>query len=832
MQVMFHLLPRLQAAQEQRAALGAIGPDLESITRFGAVIPEPVLDANDKAQLHLLQPNGQAELPPFYIERVLAHLDEQRDESNSLTAAERRTEALLKATAPHLEVLDFDGSGFRSVGKGVVLDRKQKRLHATRNDIFNTSLVHADHLARLLEMHMLDPIRHDQLDPDDPFVQTTLYVVAPFYEPLATAPIWPIVTQLMNRAGRRHISQVVGIFATGSYASDISRALEDGVTYAALRELELLAGLRTRAHDRGIDEPDLEMDRLTERVAESGSRLVDQIGDEIFDFVYLLDREKSNQSLTDDSHELAIQAGNALEAMIVAGGNLFIQEQLGLGIHHGEKRPYSLIGAASDYVPVSQILHAVNRQEESRLVRDWVLRSTPAPSSNPLQRQAAAPAPKSLNEFGFTTEKALAQLVVRHPDLYRNQKPKTIEDLKVPRTYILPDMVNKAMRRLSGNRWPATFADHLAELAGHLGLAAGPAAIDEAWGLDVDLAQASVEQSMDDRVYPQTVRQIQSHLTELVVASPSGLTAAERQVDLWKSVVDQERLWLLTRSTPSSRKLLDIRQEQAHRDWTASYARVANRTPSLVATMVRAILAIVLVTLLAMGYLWVIGGAWSWADDGIALAGFATGVLGAALAAFVFRSNRIQRLREQRVELAQDEFTDLLQRTTTDGMVRLVDRVLDLLNEWAQMLAEARQELHVLSTPPSMPAVPPPDVPLDYLYTPHMNEALWARALSYLREQIDAEGFRSEDRLDHLWGQPEWRQSDDAYVAFLAGQHAWRQCCESESARHSHRPVHPRDRARVGRSGQSGALPARPCRSHRRVRRSIQCRAYALALCR
>ncbi len=36
MQVMFHLLPRLQAAQEQRAALGAIGPDLESITRFGA----------------------------------------------------------------------------------------------------------------------------------------------------------------------------------------------------------------------------------------------------------------------------------------------------------------------------------------------------------------------------------------------------------------------------------------------------------------------------------------------------------------------------------------------------------------------------------------------------------------------------------------------------------------------------------------------------------------------------------------------------------------------------------------------------------------------------
>ena len=722
MQTMFHLLPRLQAAQEQRAALGAIGPDLESITRFGAVVPEPLLDASDMAQLHLLQPNSQIELPPFYIERTLARLDEEHETPDLLTASERRCAALLKATTPHLNVLDFDDSGFHAPGKGIVLDRKQKVLHATRADLFNTSLIHADRLARLLEMHMLDPIRHDLLDPDDPFVQTTLYVVAPFFEPLATAPIWPIITQLMNRAGRRHISQVVGIFATGSYAPDISRALEDGATYAALRELELLAGLRTQGNSR-----DVRAHPLAQRVAESGSPLATQIGDEIFDFVYLLDREKSNQSLTDDSHELAIQAGNALEAMIVAGGNLFIQEQLGLGIHHGEKRPYSLIGAASDYVPVSQILHAVNRQEESRLVRDWVLRSTPAPSANPLQRRAAVPAPKSLDEFGFTTGRALAQLVVRHPDLYANRKPRTIEDLRVPRTYILPDMVDKAMRRLSGDRWPATFSAHLAELTGHLGLAAGPGAIDEAWGLDVGLARASLEQSLDDRIYPQTVRQIQSHLTELVVASPSGLSAAERQVELWKNEVEQERLWLLTRSTPSSRKLLDIRQEQAHRDWSANYARVANRTPSLAATMLRAGVAIAVVTALAMAYLWIVGGTWSWADDGIALAGFATGILTAAMAAFVFRSNRIQRLREERVALAQDEFTNLLQRTATDGLVRLVNRILAPLNDWAQMLAEARQELHALSTPPSMPAVPPPDVPLDYLYTPHMNEALWTR---------------------------------------------------------------------------------------------------------
>ena len=67
-----------------------------------------------------------------------------------------------------------------------------------------------------------------------------------------------------------------------------------------------------------------------------------------------------------------------------------------------------------------------------------------------------------------------------------------------------------------------------------------------------------------------------------------------------------------------------------------------------------------------------------------------------------------------------------------------------------------------------MPAVPPPDVPLNYLYEPHLNEALWEREASVIcASQIDAEGQRSEDRLDHLWGQPEWRRRH----ATAAAQH-------------------------------------------------------------
>ena len=56
LQVMFHLLPRLQAAQEQRAAQGAEGADLSKITSFAAVLAEPLLDGEGRAQFYVRQP--------------------------------------------------------------------------------------------------------------------------------------------------------------------------------------------------------------------------------------------------------------------------------------------------------------------------------------------------------------------------------------------------------------------------------------------------------------------------------------------------------------------------------------------------------------------------------------------------------------------------------------------------------------------------------------------------------------------------------------------------------------------------------------------------------
>ena len=64
LQTAFHLLPRLQAAQEQRAALEAVGPDLGDVTRIGALMPEWAVDADDTARFSLYTPALDGELPP------------------------------------------------------------------------------------------------------------------------------------------------------------------------------------------------------------------------------------------------------------------------------------------------------------------------------------------------------------------------------------------------------------------------------------------------------------------------------------------------------------------------------------------------------------------------------------------------------------------------------------------------------------------------------------------------------------------------------------------------------------------------------------------------
>lgn len=766
LQVMLHLAPRLLGAQEQRAALDAQGPDLRRITSFGAVSAEPLLVGNGAAQLHLRRLRPDAVWPPFYVERLLTDIQQkppapgEETAANLLTAAERRSTALLRAAEPMLQPMGYEGYAFTAPATGLAgLGMRTAETHtsglrrATRSDIFTAALTHADYVARLLETHVLDPIRQDSLAPDDPFVQTTLYVVAPLFEPLTSALIWPLVGALMGRMGRRHISNVVGLFATGSYATDLSRGVEDAATYAALAELETLSGMR--------QDPALHA-TLTAQVRATRSGLAEHIGERLFDRVYLLDREKANQGLAEDSHELAILAGNALEALVVGSGDLYIQEQIGYTVHGSEDRIYSLIGAAGDYVPVNQILHAVNRQEESRLVREWVLRHSPEDGHHqrPLARILnQTPAP-SLAEMGFSEKRALKTLVARIPELYADDEPSTLHDLAVRQTFVYPPATAHELRRLGPEAWPDAFDRHLAEIRGTFELAVGDDAAAEAWGLASGGSEANLGFAAgleaDDRLYPSVLTKMHNRLVEMLAESPTGLVRAAEQTQRWLHEAEEALQKLQTFSTPSTRQLNRIQHELALREWGVRYAELSAQRPSLGAILLRAVGATGLVGLLSLLYLVFAQRSWS-ADDGWTLGGFAVGIFIAALATYRIHRTRQSRARWERIELAQDELTRQLQYAAHDGLLRAYGQVVGVLAGWQRMLREAMEELQALSTPPELPAVPPVDIAHSYLYMPHFSQSLWDRCLAYLRRHLDEAGQRSEERLDKLWGTAKWR---------------------------------------------------------------------------
>lgn len=765
LQVMFHLLPRLQAAQEQRAALDEQQRDLGKLTSFGAILADPLLDANGYTQFTVHQPKLDQSLSPFYIEKILSQLDRSNgypsssDDRGLLTAAERRAQALLRITTPMLTSLTIPGRNFSAPANGMAAPSNQSggehsSRRATRADLFQTALLHAEPMARLLETKLLDPIRQDDLVDDDPFVQTTLYVIAPLYEPLTSALLWPLVARLMDRVGQRHVSQVVALFATGSYATDLTRPVEDAATFGALAELEYLTDLQYQ------QQRPMAFGTLQRLVANTAPEMSDQVGDHLFDYIYLLDREKSNQGLAQDSHELAVTTANALEALIVAGGNLYMQEQLGVGIYAGEGRPYSLLGAAGDYVPLAQVLHAVNRQEESRLVREWILHNSDRVDADSFA--AAEPSPTDASTQGWVTAALgqapiLAQLSSHLADLLATSMPTSVNELSIDPAFVLPDPTAQQLRRVRPARWNDALQIHLNDLEQYLSLAVGRDFLDEAWGIRaIGTGRAWFLHDVDDRLLPATVARMQKQLLEILAASPTGLAQAQTQTQRWLHDMDRLRQQVHSVATPGARHLAGVQRMLALRNWELSYLQAVSTTPKLNGILLRAGGAVALVAILALIYLFFAGRNWS-PQDTYSLAGFATGILLVGLATYRIHQDRIRKLRRERVALAQQTLTAQLRNAISDGLVRAYDQLGELVAHWNRMLAEASSELAGLSAPSALPTIPPPGIPLYPVYQPHLNEQLWERCLTYLRSQQDTDGQRSEERLERIWGTTRWQ---------------------------------------------------------------------------
>ncbi len=799
LQTLLHLLPRLQAAQQRRDALtDAPAPDLTRTTSMAVLLPDAA-PREGQVTFHLYQLDVQRVLEPFYLERTLERLRHESRLQNfsvapaaaSMTVSERQALALRHAVAPLLQRLGPE-KGFALPSNELTQER------ATRGDLFRAALHHADAVAQLLDIHLVDPIRDDSLVPDDPYVQTALYVVAPLYEPLATALIWPTVAGLMARLSRRHLTQVVGLWAMGSYATDVSRGVENATAVRSLDEMEALTGmdyvknrrwsgflpeqeengqwsmvnsqLLMDGEDDGGREEAINQGRLRAVVEQENSGLAEHVGELLFDYIYLLDREKSNQGMAQASDELSVLAGNALETFLTAGGGLYVQEQLGVGLHGIDTKPYSLLGAAGDYVPVTQLLYNVSQREGRRLVRENVL----------AEADSVARVDGNLGALGILPGQALASLVARLPELHANRTPAASSELAVARDFVLSPTVASGLRQFP-LRWGEAFETHRLVVDEYFALAAGRDAIRRDWGVDVanQRTLSPVEgppdfetREGDARLVPAATRQIHEALLSLGAAGPTGLLAAREQAEAWLHSLRAERQRLQAPSVADVKQLSQIQRELVRRDWRTRYDAVAKRNTNLGTTLARAALLIGLVALLAWGYAFAAQNllgpavAWNAERDGLALAGVAVGILAASLIGYRRRAGRVAALRRERVALVQAELTAQLQRNARDALLDAYDELIALLRVQAKLWGEAVADLRAWSRVAEAPdsessegfteSIAPQSLYPSHLYRPHVSGALWARCSDYLGSQRDAQGRRSRERLHELWGNRRW----------------------------------------------------------------------------
>ncbi len=894
LQTMLHLAPRLHAAQEQRIAVGVDGPDLTRITRFAALLPADRLDQHGDLALHLFALRND-QLPPFYLERLLNRLDRAPGQGDAMAneqskgyppgeqplptdrlgifdggggVAQRRASLLLDAAGDALlplqwqetdrrklseaaSVVSEPKSRAKSVRKGLPWPFRRSHRAAdsdetlqrsgeqplttdasttpldlpTRRHAFRAALQTGDRIAHMFASNIIDPIRADTHVPSDPFVQTTLYVIAPLYEPVTSALIWPTIAHQLHYLGQRHIAQVVGIFATGSYATDSSRIIEDASCYAAIAELEALTGLR-RANLT-------QFQSLLQEDSSAQLALSEEwLGRSLFDRIYLVDREKSNQGLARNSYELSVLVGNTLQALIAADGAAYVDEQIGIDLRNARERPYSLLGAAADHVPLDYIFQAVQEQEVKRLVREQILfQVEPDTSAMAAQEEVQGPGAEvahranteletlaTLNELGATPQQVLSQLIEQMPDLFDELAPESIQQLSAHPDTVLSPATARKLRGLNPIRWQVAFDEHFRSVLDQFERSIDAGALDKAWGLAALRKNGLPRNPGDTRFLPTISRQMREYLLTLLSAQPSGLLQARHQLQQWLTELEQERHALATELLPGEHRLPHdagrsdsagqgerdadaaggahraptefasrplganrLERQLDARRWRARYLRTLADQPSLFGSLTRALFLLGGVLLMALLYARVflqpvdvetIFTFFGMPVDVQGISTFFGMLIGAFLGAILTyraRLRRARKLRRERVTLACLELTARLQDHVRRGLARTYDYLEQMLRQMDHALEDTCEALQEWSVGAGMPPLPPEEGIASHLYRPHLNPRLWERCQTFLRGRQDSEGRQGEERLREIWTSLPKRQQ---LAALLTGADA------------------------------------------------------------
>lgn len=311
MQVMLHLNLRLQAIQQQRHFTGTNQetPALHDVIRCVTCMPEthypPASNSalTSYAMMKAYTTNASqyptAAAIDALVQRSVHNLQDQTH--SEAIAKELVSEAFSRRWIQQLE------EGVPALA--VTPHAARAETHVTRQEYFELMLDHADDIATWLQRDLIEPTLLDRIAPTESLMQTNIYIVASLTEPLTSVMIWPLLAALRNVVGDGRLAQVVGILNIGSFAVGHHIALEAGCVHAALSELEVLTASSSE-HDINAIRHEIE------KTHNSFHRYKDHY--EVFDQLYLLDRNKENFSLAASSSETAITATNFIEASLVS----------------------------------------------------------------------------------------------------------------------------------------------------------------------------------------------------------------------------------------------------------------------------------------------------------------------------------------------------------------------------------------------------------------------------------------------------------------------------------------------------------------------------------
>ncbi|HYF63811.1 MAG TPA: hypothetical protein VD886_13405 [Herpetosiphonaceae bacterium] len=826
LQTMLHLWPRLRCLQEERQLLAIAGqiPDLSRITAFAGILTNPVVGADP--DLHepvvVVRPNQELFPEPSFVEERIA----RREFANAARARAAHT-----ATEQHAAQLFAEANAAGLLSSLDLADQPpyarglQPDTRMTREEMFKIGIQAAEAIAQAIIRSVIDPTRLDEAQTGDPLVQTTIYVVASLAEPLTSALIWPIVSEIVQRLGSRSTVSVIGLFGVGSFAESNVRILEEAAAFATLRELEALAGLsvpvaapaQAAGHADGLDQ----LIRIVRDTGKPGWER--RVGQRLFNRLFLIDREKSNQSLARDPHELAVLISNAIESFLVADGTNYIDRHLGVDgdlLHasptispHAQRQVYSIIGTANDYIPLRQYLVAAVAEECKRIVRAEMFEA------------ALDHGETSLHELGVTAERVvrhLASPAFRHIIQgeragaigWHRRRPagqaaeRWLPQLRVNPSYVLPGHLRQQLQRAAPWEWSLKLRRHVHRAATQLDADIESRAIAQAWGVGFtappDFSQPAVcarwgppivraeleeyqrkswsaRHQHDRRYIPAALHKALAIALRDAASGPGGLLTAQRRLSQWidqiGDILAQDRIRLAAESDTDWQESY----MRDHRRWDASLIAQAASQPQPAAVFIRA-------SLIGLA-IWFAAFNWLLYESGrpptllnLALVGAACIAATCGLAALPLWVNRlrVRRLWNRRVRLATRRLSRNINTQVRNSLARVYQELHDGLGDLERPFHQSIERLRAWSEPIDPSAVLPRGLLQTHLRIARVSEEVWLSLQELVRaaRATPAHGS-SQAYFQALWRDgaslgKDWHSNGDRLV------HALRLALESE----------------------------------------------------